>query len=164
MPCKAKLSRSESYAIAAAPTRDPQAYDLFLRAEHDHRRGENPFKCRIARKRRQLLSAGVGSGSEFRVSHGSSGPQPPLLAPDGYAIKPSGTRRGENNGRSHPFGRTGSLCVAFQSRHRFIISLGWITSPRWPLLGARSNFSRTTRRRAYIADTSFAGGAIGGAP
>ena len=44
---QAKLSRSESYAIAAAPTRDPQAYDLFLRAEHEHRRGENPFNAEL---------------------------------------------------------------------------------------------------------------------
>ena len=36
--------------------------------------------------------------------------------------------------------------------------------PALAAFSARSNFSRTTRRRAYIADTSFAGGAIGGAP
>ncbi|MBA3777153.1 MAG: tetratricopeptide repeat protein, partial [Betaproteobacteria bacterium] len=38
---QAKLSLGESYAVAAAPTRDPQAYDFFLRGEHEQRRGES---------------------------------------------------------------------------------------------------------------------------
>src|SRR5258705_724197 len=38
---RAKLSASEAVALAAAATRDPEAYDLFLRGEYDQRRGES---------------------------------------------------------------------------------------------------------------------------
>ena len=36
----AKLSPSETLVLAAAPTRDSEAYDLFLRGEYEQRRGE----------------------------------------------------------------------------------------------------------------------------
>ena len=38
---RAKLSASEAVALAAAATRDPEAYDLFLRGEYEQRRGES---------------------------------------------------------------------------------------------------------------------------
>lgn len=37
---RAKLSASEAVVLAAAATRDPKAYDLFLRGEYEQRRGE----------------------------------------------------------------------------------------------------------------------------
>jgi serine/threonine protein kinase/Flp pilus assembly protein TadD len=37
---QAKLSVSEANAVAAAPTRDPEAYDVFLQGEFEQRRGE----------------------------------------------------------------------------------------------------------------------------
>src|SRR5712691_8234080 len=38
---QAKLSPNQSDTLAAAPTRDTEAYDLFLRAEHEERLAEN---------------------------------------------------------------------------------------------------------------------------
>ena len=38
---RAKVSASEAVALAAAATRDPEAYDLFLRGEYEQRRGES---------------------------------------------------------------------------------------------------------------------------
>ena len=38
---RAKLSTSEANALAAAPTRDPEAYDLFLKGEYQERQAEN---------------------------------------------------------------------------------------------------------------------------
>src|SRR5438552_7944473 len=37
---RAKLSRSQVNALAAAPTRDPEAYDLFLKGEYEERLAE----------------------------------------------------------------------------------------------------------------------------
>jgi serine/threonine-protein kinase len=37
---QAQLSLSEANAVTSAPTRDPEAYDLFLRGEHEQRHGE----------------------------------------------------------------------------------------------------------------------------
>ena len=37
---RAKVSASEAVVLAAAATRDPEAYDLFLRGEYEQRRGE----------------------------------------------------------------------------------------------------------------------------
>src|SRR5438876_6990869 len=41
---QAKLSPAEANTLAAAPTKDPQAYDLFLRAEHEERLAENSLR------------------------------------------------------------------------------------------------------------------------
>ena len=38
---RVKLSPSEATALAVAPTRSPEAYDLFLQGEHEMRRGES---------------------------------------------------------------------------------------------------------------------------
>ena len=38
---RAKLSPSEATALAVAPTRDPEAFDLFLRGEHEMRQAES---------------------------------------------------------------------------------------------------------------------------
>src|SRR5438067_640861 len=38
---RAKLSANEAVVLAAAATRDPEAYDLFLRGEYEQRRGES---------------------------------------------------------------------------------------------------------------------------
>ena len=57
---RAKVSASEAVALAAAATRDPEAYDLFLRGEYEQRRAESlvaaePF-ARAADFYRQSLS------------------------------------------------------------------------------------------------------------
>ena len=57
---RAKLSPSEATALAVAPTRDPEAYDLFLQGEYELREGESvltsePFD-RAAAYYRQALS------------------------------------------------------------------------------------------------------------
>jgi TolB-like protein/class 3 adenylate cyclase/Tfp pilus assembly protein PilF len=41
---QAKLSPNEANALAAAPTKDPEAYDLFLKAEYEERDGESSLK------------------------------------------------------------------------------------------------------------------------
>jgi TolB-like protein len=41
---KAKLSPAEANTLAAAPTKDTVAYDLFLRAEHEERLAENSLR------------------------------------------------------------------------------------------------------------------------
>src|SRR5205807_6846419 len=38
---QAKLSPSQSSALAAAPTRDTEAYDLFLKGEYEERQAES---------------------------------------------------------------------------------------------------------------------------
>ncbi len=58
---RAQLSPSEATALAVAPTRDPEAYDLFLQGEYEMRQGESaltspePFD-RAARLYRDALS------------------------------------------------------------------------------------------------------------
>jgi serine/threonine protein kinase/Flp pilus assembly protein TadD len=57
---RAKLSASEAVVLAVAATRDPEAYDFFLRGEYEQRRGESvpaaePF-ARAAGFYRQALS------------------------------------------------------------------------------------------------------------
>ena len=41
---QAKLSRSQSTALATAPTRDTEAYDLFLKGEYQERQAESTYK------------------------------------------------------------------------------------------------------------------------
>ncbi len=50
---QARLSPSESHVLTAAPTRDPEAYDLFLKAEYEVHQGEStrtaqPFARAVA--------------------------------------------------------------------------------------------------------------------
>lgn len=42
---QAKLSPNESNALATAPTKDPEAYDLFLKGEYEEREAENSLKA-----------------------------------------------------------------------------------------------------------------------
>src|SRR5579864_3490335 len=42
---EAKLSPNEANTLAAAPTKDPEAYDLFLRAEYEERDAESSLKA-----------------------------------------------------------------------------------------------------------------------
>jgi TolB-like protein len=44
---QAKLSPSQSTALAAAPTRDTEAYDLFLKGEYQERQAESTYKGEI---------------------------------------------------------------------------------------------------------------------
>src|SRR5256714_5118813 len=41
---QAKLSPNEANTLAAAPTKDPEAYDLFLKGEYEEREAENSLK------------------------------------------------------------------------------------------------------------------------
>jgi tetratricopeptide (TPR) repeat protein len=42
---QAKLSPNEANALAVAPTKDPEAYDLFLKGEYEERDGESSLKA-----------------------------------------------------------------------------------------------------------------------
>jgi TolB-like protein/class 3 adenylate cyclase/Flp pilus assembly protein TadD len=42
---QAKLSPNESNALATVPTKDPEAYDLFLKGEYEEREAENSLKA-----------------------------------------------------------------------------------------------------------------------
>ncbi|MGC1298198.1 MAG: hypothetical protein WA869_24485 [Alloacidobacterium sp.] len=42
---QAKLSPKEATALATAPTKDPEAYDLFLKGEYEEREAENSLKA-----------------------------------------------------------------------------------------------------------------------
>ena len=44
---RAKLSPSQANALAAAPTRDTEAYDLFLKGEYQERQAESTYKAEI---------------------------------------------------------------------------------------------------------------------
>src|SRR5258708_6352402 len=44
---RVKLSPSESSALATAPTRDTEAYDLFLKGEYEQRQAESTYKGEI---------------------------------------------------------------------------------------------------------------------
>src|SRR5881392_573144 len=44
---RAKLSPSQSNSLAAAPTRDSEAYDLFLKGEYEERQAESTYKGEI---------------------------------------------------------------------------------------------------------------------
>jgi TolB-like protein len=44
---RTKLSPTQSNALAAAPTRDAEAYDLFLRGEYEERQAESTYKGEI---------------------------------------------------------------------------------------------------------------------
>ena len=48
------------------PTRDAEAYDLFLKGEYEEREAESTYNG-SARQRRNLLSAIAGARSEFRA-------------------------------------------------------------------------------------------------
>src|SRR5207247_9043992 len=41
---KAKLSPAEANTLASAPTKDPQAYDLFLKGEYEQRVANSNFR------------------------------------------------------------------------------------------------------------------------
>ena len=77
---QAKLSPAQANALAAIPTRDAEAYDLFLQGEYEEREAESTYKGRNIRQRRELLSAIAGAGSEFRACLCAVGLQP-LISP-----------------------------------------------------------------------------------
>ena len=65
---RAKLSPSEALVLAAAPTRDAEAYDSFLKGEYEQRRGETVLDCRAVRSRGRLLPRGLARDPNFMLA------------------------------------------------------------------------------------------------
>ena len=93
---RAKLSPSEATALAVAPTRDPEAYDLFLQGEYEMRQGESaltspePFD-RAAKFYREALE----SRPELRARSRAPRPQPPRASLVCSSIRRRGAGGGE---------------------------------------------------------------------
>ena len=56
---QAKLSPSETNTLTSAPTKDPEAYDLFLKGEYEEREAESTAQSRTIRSGGRLLPGGA---------------------------------------------------------------------------------------------------------
>jgi serine/threonine protein kinase/cytochrome c-type biogenesis protein CcmH/NrfG len=65
---RAKLSASEAVVLAAAPTRDPEAYDLFLRGEYEQRRGESLVTAEPLDRAADFYRRALGLDPSFAVA------------------------------------------------------------------------------------------------
>src|SRR5881398_4255236 len=62
---RAKLSRSQAKVLAAAPTRDTGAYDLFLKGEYEERQAESTYKGEIYDRAATFYRQALARDSNF---------------------------------------------------------------------------------------------------
>jgi len=62
---RAKLSPNEANTLAAAPTKDPEAYDLFLKAEYEHHEAESVFKTESFDRAAALYKQAIARDPNF---------------------------------------------------------------------------------------------------
>ncbi|MEY2487066.1 MAG: hypothetical protein QOH39_2714 [Verrucomicrobiota bacterium] len=62
---RARLSPIEANVLAAAPTKDPEAYDLFLKAEYEHHEAESVFKTESFDRAAALYKQAIARDPNF---------------------------------------------------------------------------------------------------
>jgi TolB-like protein/Tfp pilus assembly protein PilF len=65
---QAKLSPNEANVLATAPTKDPEAYDLFLKAEGDEKEAESAIKAELFDKAAALYQQALSRDSNFALA------------------------------------------------------------------------------------------------
>jgi TolB-like protein len=66
---RAKLSQSQSDALATAPTRDTEAYDLFLKGEYEERQAENALDAELFDRAEALYRQALGRDANFALAY-----------------------------------------------------------------------------------------------
>jgi TolB-like protein len=66
---RAKLSPSQSDALAAAPTRDTEAYDLFLKGEYEERQAESALNSQLFDRAQMLYRQAVARDPNFALAY-----------------------------------------------------------------------------------------------
>src|SRR5207302_10690877 len=66
---QAKLSPSQSNALAAAPTRNTEAYDLFLKGEYEERQAESTYKGEIYDRAATFYRQALARDSNFALAY-----------------------------------------------------------------------------------------------
>jgi TolB-like protein len=66
---RAKLSQGQSDALAAAPTRDTEAYDLFLKGEYEERQAENALSAELFDRAQALYRQALGRDANFALAY-----------------------------------------------------------------------------------------------
>jgi tetratricopeptide (TPR) repeat protein len=66
---KATLSPSESHALAAVPTQDPQAYDLFLRGEYQLRAAESALLAETYARAEEFYRQAIARDPKFAQAY-----------------------------------------------------------------------------------------------
>src|SRR5438552_2866746 len=66
---RAKLSPGEANALAAAPTRDSEAYDLFLKGEYEERQAESTYKGEIYDRAATFYRQALARDSNFALAY-----------------------------------------------------------------------------------------------
>ena len=65
---RAKLSPNEANVLAAAPTKDSEAYDLFLKAEYEHHEAESGFKTESFDRATALYNQAIARDPNFALA------------------------------------------------------------------------------------------------
>jgi TolB-like protein/Flp pilus assembly protein TadD/tRNA A-37 threonylcarbamoyl transferase component Bud32 len=66
---QAKLSPSEANAVAAAPTSDPEAYDLFLKGEYEERQAESTYEVKTYDRAATFYRQAVARDPNFVLAY-----------------------------------------------------------------------------------------------
>jgi TolB-like protein/cytochrome c-type biogenesis protein CcmH/NrfG len=66
---RAKLSPSEANAVAAAPTSDPEAYDLFLKAEYQERQAESTENRELFDRAQSFYQQALARDPSFALAY-----------------------------------------------------------------------------------------------
>src|SRR5438094_6170571 len=66
---RAKLSPGEANALAAAPARDSEAYDLFLKGEYEERQAESTYKGEIYDRAATFYRQALARDSNFALAY-----------------------------------------------------------------------------------------------
>jgi TolB-like protein/Tfp pilus assembly protein PilF len=66
---QAKLSPSQSSTLAAAPTRDTEAYDLFLKGEYEERQAESTYKGEIYDRAATFYRQALAQDPNFALAY-----------------------------------------------------------------------------------------------
>ena len=65
---QAKLSPNEANTLAAAPTKDPEAYDIFLKGEYEEREAESSLKAEPFDRAAAFYQQALGRDPEFALA------------------------------------------------------------------------------------------------
>ncbi len=65
---RAKLSPNEANVLAGAPTKDSEAYDLFLKAEYEHHEAESAFKTESFDRAAALYNQAIARDPNFALA------------------------------------------------------------------------------------------------
>jgi TolB-like protein/Tfp pilus assembly protein PilF len=66
---RAKLSPSQSNALSAAPTRDTEAYDLFLKGEYEEREAENALNADLVDRAQTFYRQALARDRNFALAY-----------------------------------------------------------------------------------------------